>query len=300
MDEYGMVYRPPFEHRSFLLPVTVGCSHNQCAFCTMYRDVPFRVVPMEQVEAYIDQAVPYANRIQRFFLENGDPFVLSAQRLREVAELIHKKLPNVQTIAMYASIPNILSKTDEELQMLRALGINELNISVESGLDTALQRMNKGYTAQEALEQLLRLREAGIDYGANVIFGAAGPEQRIENALQTAHLINETEPYLIFTGTIHADPGCVLYDQIQCGEFIENTVGQYLEEEETFLRTLTGRDCLYFGLHPSNIVGLYGNLTDQKDEMLLRLRQSRNMLTPRQLDSVPERGSEGAVLLQQF
>lgn len=298
MDDFGNVYRPPFEHRSFLLPVTVGCSHNKCAFCTMYRDVPFRVLPMEQVEAYINQAVPYANRIQRVFLENGDPFVLSAERLEAIALLIREKLPRMETIAMYASIPNILSKTDEELKMLRQLGINELNIGVESGLDEALVQMNKGYTAREALDALLRLKEAGIDYGANVIFGAAGPEWRIENALQTAHLINATEPYLIFTGTIHADPGCVLYDQIQRGEFIENTVGQYLEEEETSLQALDARNCLYFGLHPSNIVGLYGNLAYQKEKMLLQLQQKRRKLTQRQLRSVPERGSEGAILLQ--
>ena len=297
MDGCEVVYRPPFEHRSFLLPVTVGCSHNQCAFCTMYRDVPFRVLPMEQVEAYINQAVPYANRIQRVFLENGDPFVLSFEKLETIALLIRDKLPRVETIAMYASILNIRNKTDEQLRRLRSLGINELNIGVESGLDTALQRMNKGYTAQEALEQLLRLKNAGFDYGANVIFGAAGPEQRIENAVETAKLLNATKPYLIFTGTIHADPGCPLFDQMKSGQFAENTVEQYLEEEEAFLRRLHNFDCLYFGLHPSNVVGIYGNLAAQKEDMLLQIAHTRRKLTMQQLRSVPKRCGEGAIQL---
>ena len=51
---------------------------------------------------------------------------------------------------MYASIKNVIGKTDEELKRLRILGINELNIGVESGLDDALSYMNKGYTAKQA------------------------------------------------------------------------------------------------------------------------------------------------------
>ncbi len=130
-----IMYRPPFEAGSFLLEVTKSCSHNRCSFCTMYRDVPFRVIAMEEVEAQIRDAVPYAAYIDRVFLENGDAFVLSADKLIEIAELIHMYLPRVETIAMYASIKNIQGKTDDELKALRQLGINELNIGVESGLD---------------------------------------------------------------------------------------------------------------------------------------------------------------------
>ena len=205
-----IMYRPPFEAGSFLLEVTKGCSHNQCSFCTMYRDVPFRLLSMEDVETQIRDASVYATLINRVFLENGDAFVLSADKLKEIAELIHSYLPRVGTIAMYASIKNIRGKTDEELKTLRQMGINELNIGVESGLDEALEYMNKGYTSDEASYQLNRLKKAGIDYGANIIFGCAGPNLRKENAIATAKLLNETKPYLIFTGTFHADPGCPL------------------------------------------------------------------------------------------
>lgn len=297
MNYTGNIYRPPFESRSLLLQVTVGCSHNKCAFCTMYRDVPFRMEPMEQIEADLREAAQYAAYVKRVFLENGDPFVLPADRLIRIAELIHRYLPNTETIAMYASIPNIKTKTDAELRRLRSMGINELNIGLESGLDEALLRMNKGYTARESLQELLRLRAAGIDYGANVIFGAAGPELRLENAVRTAELLNKTTPYLIFTGTIHADPGCPLYDQMERGEFVENTVEQYLEEEEAFLKALDGKDCFYFGLHPSNIVGLYGDVATEREKMLDMIAQKRKTLRKEQLMSVPRRRAEGAVIL---
>ena len=292
----GTTYRPPFEANSLLLQVTTGCSHNKCAFCTMYRDVPFSTESMKQIRADLSEAREYIPDITRVFLENGDPFCLSAGRLKEIAETIHGYLPKVETIAMYASIQNIQGKTDDELKMLRELGINELNIGVESGLDEALIRMNKGYNVEQAMHALLRLKDAGIDYGANVIFGAGGPGRQIENAKATAVLLNETKPYLIFTGTIHADPGCPLYDDMQSGTFVENTVGEYLDEEELFLSEIDLDGCFLFGLHPSNIVTMHGYLNREKDAMLNEIRTTKQRLKSK-LDTRPVRYGEGAILI---
>ena len=160
MHYTGTIYRPPFEARSLLLQVTTGCSHNRCSFCTMYRDEPFKVEPLEQIEEDLEEAREYVPDVTRVFLENGDPFALSADRLEKIAAMIHDYLLKVETIAMYASIKNVIGKTDEELKRLRTLGINELNIGVESGLDEALTYMNKGYTAEQAVYELKRLRAA--------------------------------------------------------------------------------------------------------------------------------------------
>ena len=295
MHYTGTIYRPPFEARSLLLQVTTGCSHNRCSFCTMYRDEPFRVEPLEQIEEDLAEARQYVPNVTRVFLENGDPFALSADRLEQIAVMIHAYLPRVETIAMYASIKNVIGKSDEELRRLRNLGINELNIGVESGLDEALVYMNKGYTSDQAKHELNRLKEAGIDYGANIILGCAGPERRHENAAATAALLNETKPYLIFTGTIHSDPGCPLYEDIQNGRFVESTFGEYLDEEEELLKLLELTDCYLFGLHPSNIVTMHGNLPEDKAVMLDLIRKRREELANR-LDERPVRYGEGAVL----
>ena len=296
MKYTGTTFRPPFEANSLLLQVTTGCSHNKCSFCTMYRDTPFGVEPMEQIEKDLVEARSFAPGARRVFLENGDPFALSADRLTEIAEAVHKYLPRVETIAMYASINNIRNKTDEELVKLRGLGINELNVGVESGLDEALTLMNKGYDSKEALYELGRLRAAGMDYGANVIFGGAGPGRLRDNAAATAEILNKTTPYLIFTGTIHADPGCPLYDDIQSGRFIEPTIGEHIDEEELFLQMLDLDNCLYFGLHPSNVVRMQGWLSRDKDAMLQEVRATRTRLA-RRLGERPVRYGEGAILL---
>lgn len=295
MNTTGIVYRPPFEANSLLLQVTTGCSHNKCTFCTMYHDVPFSMCPLEQVEADLDEAALFRPDVKRVFLEHGDPFTMPAERLLKIAELIHQKLPKVETIAMYASIQNIRRKTDAELRRLRDAGINGLDIGVESGLDEALTMMNKGHTAQESIEQLQRLKKAGYDFTLNIILGCAGAELWRENAEATAAMINAAAPRQIFTGTLHAEPGCKLYGEMQSGAFRECTFRQLLDEQELLLSRLDLEECYYFSSHPSNVMPMQGWLPKHKQDMLEAVREMRAYLADR-LDEIPVRGGEGSIL----
>lgn len=251
MNMTGTVYRPPYEANSLLLQVTLGCSHNKCTFCYMYPDVKFTVCPMEQIESDIEEAAKYYPDVERVFLEHGDAFVLSADKLSQIATAIHRKLPKVKTIAMYASIQNIKHKTDDELRRLCNLGIGGLDIGVESGLEAALTYMNKSHTAEEAKEQLLRLTKAGISYSYsfNAILGCGGADLWHENADATADLINAVQPHLLFIGTLHAQTGCRLYSDMKTGAFKECTTGQLLDEQERLISRLDLKDTIYFGSH---------------------------------------------------
>ncbi len=295
MNYTGIVYRPPFEANSLLLEVTLGCSHNKCTFCYMYRDTPFTVCPMEKIEADLDEAVQICPDVERVFLEHGDAFVLSSDRLTQISEAIHRKLPKVKTISMYASILNIKNKTDSELRRLRDCGINELDIGVESGLDDALSYMNKGYTAGEATKQLLRLNKAGMDYSINIILGCAGAEHWRENAEATAKLLNTVQPHLLFIGTLHTDGECPLYFDMQSNKFKECTFGQLLDEQELLFNKLELEDTVFFGSHPSNILPMQGRLPQHKKEMTEALQKMRKHLQDR-LDQYPVRGGEGSIL----
>ena len=295
MNLTGMVYRPPYEANSLLLQVTLGCSHNKCTFCYMYPDVKFAICPMEQIEADIEEAARVCPDVERVFLEHGDAFVLSADRLTQIAEAIHRKLPKVKTIAMYASIQNIRHKTDAELRRLCDLGIGGLDIGVESGLDAALTYMNKGHTAAEAQEQLLRLTKAGITYSFNAILGCGGADLWRENADATADLINAVQPHLLFIGSLHAQPGCKLYGDMKNGAFKECTIGQLLDEQERLISRLELKDTIYFGSHPSNIVPMQALLPKHKEEMLRIVRETRKDLRDR-LDEYPVRGGEGSII----
>ena len=55
MNYEGQICRGPMERSSYMLPVAVGCSYNQCKFCTLFRHLKYRELPMEQIEAELER-----------------------------------------------------------------------------------------------------------------------------------------------------------------------------------------------------------------------------------------------------
>ena len=52
-----LLYRPArASGSSYLLQCTIGCSHNQCTFCAMYKEKKFRRPPAEEILEDIDMA----------------------------------------------------------------------------------------------------------------------------------------------------------------------------------------------------------------------------------------------------
>ena len=55
MHYNGPIIRPPHEAYSLMLETTVGCTHNSCRFCTFYKDAPFHMAPLSQVETDLQE-----------------------------------------------------------------------------------------------------------------------------------------------------------------------------------------------------------------------------------------------------
>lgn len=267
----GTTYRPPIEMDSVLLQVTVGCAHNKCTFCNMYHDVRFRREPLEQIEEDLQEARDIYPKPERVFLLNGDAFVLKAKQLEEIACKVKDYLPVCETITMYASIQNISSKTDEELQALRALGINDLYVGIESGSDDVIARIKKGWTIEEAKRQLQRLHNARIDHTTLLMLGVAGKGNGQENAKATAALLNETRPSLIWVGTLRALDGAEITEEIQAGTFAEATEVEHLQELKTLIEEIRLENVPFYAVHPTNAFPLMGRLPRDKDLMLKKL-----------------------------
>ena len=301
MKYTGTIWRPPFEADSLLLQVTVGCSHNKCTFCSMYQDLPFGIESMDQVEADLKEARATYRHVERVFLVNADPFCLSGKKLKALAEKIIAILPEVKSIGMYASVQNIVGKSDGELAELRSLRVRSLNIGMESGMAEVLRELNKGFTLDEARHQLGRLNRAGIEFSLNIILGAAGGKRYRENALASAQVVNETNPSLIFIATLHLEHTCSLRRDLINGIFKEDTLRQTIEEERLFLENLDLSNTRFFGLHPSNAIGLNGILPADKSRMLRELDNGLNLIETRYLD-IPYtqlvQGQEGAIGLK--
>jgi len=271
MHYEGTTYRPPPEADSLLLQVTVGCAHNQCNFCDMYRDVTFRRILMDQIEADLQEARAIYPKAERIFLVNGDSFVLRTKYLKEIAGRIKKVFPECRTISMYASIRNIKAKSDGELTELKNLGINDLYVGVESGWDQVLSHINKGHTVAEARYQLNRLHHTGINHIANLMLGVAGIGNGLENASFTAVFLNQTHPSLIWVGTLAVFEGTELHAEMERGLFIQATEIEILEEEKALIDAIELENVPFYGVHPTNTVRISGRLTKDKQKMLAQI-----------------------------
>ena len=51
------LYRPPSEGGNLIIQATLGCSFNQCSFCSMYREKQYSERPLETVFEDIHHAV---------------------------------------------------------------------------------------------------------------------------------------------------------------------------------------------------------------------------------------------------
>ena len=268
----GTIYRPPIEAYTLLLPVTEGCSHNRCRFCNMYHGVKFRMLSLAEIEAWLQEIYRvngvYCEEVERIYLVGADPFALSASNLERVIILIKKYLPNVAVVSMYAAIRNIMSKTDAQLIRLKDLGVNDLYVGVESGLDDVLEKLDKGNSVDDVRRQCDRLNRIGIRHMALLMLGAAGKGRGIENAVATATLLNDIKPTSILISTMAAFDGTALSEDIQRGEFTPAGETEILTEDKTLIENLDLPDTYFWAAHSMDSVRIAGNLKSRRQEMI--------------------------------
>jgi radical SAM superfamily enzyme YgiQ (UPF0313 family) len=130
MHYTGPIFRPPYEANTPLLQITVGCSHNKCKFCSMYKDVQFKVSPMEEIEADLAELRELNPNIKRIYLLNADAFVLSFEKLKPIILKIKEYLPNCESISMFSRISNIKNKTIEQLKLQKHIISLSLHLQV--------------------------------------------------------------------------------------------------------------------------------------------------------------------------
>lgn len=278
----GQVWRPPYEASSQLLQVTAGCTHNKCKFCSLYHGTKFRLSPITEVEEDLKVIQSYQPKARRVFLTGANPFVLSYNRLLDLGLLIRKYLRYCESIGMFARISDIKSKTVEELKNLRHLGFDSISIGTESGDDDTLAVMNKGYTANDIIEQCKKLEEANIRYNLVYLTGLAGKDKGEQNAINTANVFNQLFPFTINFVSLTVFPESELYEEIQRGNFIEATEHERLLELRTFISKLCIETTL-LGNTVSNTVPFIGMIPNDKVRLLNELDLAINSLNEREL-----------------
>ena len=260
------VYRNPYWPTWPLIQITQGCTHNRCKFCTMYKDVPFRMQPIDWLEQDLKElraAAPHAKTIQ---LLSANPLAPTYDRLMPRLELIREYLPELEHMYCATRVSDLKNKTVEQLRRLKEVGVDEISLGVESGDDWTLQRINKGYTAQDILEQCHKLEEAGIRYWMTFLNGVAGREHSHEHAVNSALIFNQCKPMLVGTGGLTLFPGTPLLEEARRGEFTPLTERELMLELKDFLEALTC-DC-ELNTHHTSSMNLSGPFLARKQQIL--------------------------------
>ncbi|MBR1642928.1 MAG: radical SAM protein [Butyrivibrio sp.] len=265
------VYRNPYWPTYPLLQITQGCTHNSCKFCTMYRNVEFRLQPMEWIEEDLREladTMPDATTIQ---LLSANPLCMTFDKLKPILELINKYLPKMEYIYAATRVTDLKNKTVEELRILKDLGLKEISLGIESGDDWTLNRINKGYAASDILEQCHKLEDAGIEYWMTFLNGVAGREHSHEHAVNSAKIFSQCKPMLVGTGGLTLFPGTPLLSEAEHGEFTPLSEKEMLIELRTFVENLEC-DCSFITHHTVSGRNLTGpGFLQRKDKIIATL-----------------------------
>ncbi len=269
MIEYDPpVYRPPGEWRSFLVQATIGCSHNGCTFCGMYKGKKFRIRSMDDIIGDIREAAAFYNQYEKVFLCDGDAIVMKTEDLLEIIGEIKKDFPHCRLISTYAGPRSTLSKTPEELKILHEAGLGRAYLGIETGMEALLKSTNKGVSRAEMLEAGLRLRNAGIDLWGIILIGLGGKPLSMENARETAKLINEMQPNHLSAMNYTPVEGTKLGNQALRGEFQVLGAKESLMETAELIRNLQVSGMHFTSDHASNYLPLKGTLNEARDKLL--------------------------------
>ena len=271
-----LLYRPPGEWKSYLLQCTIGCSHNKCTFCAMYKSKKFRIRPTEEILEDIDMALDhFGPGLERVFLMDGDATIIPTDELLKILEKLYQTFPNLQKVTTYAGPRSTLAKSVDELKALRQAGLNRAYLGVESGSDAGLSAIHKGVNAQQMLEAGQRLVEAGIDLWAIVIMGLTGQDgDWEEHILSTASMINAMKPRHLSAMTFAPAKDTPLGDDVLAGRFKVCTPDHILEECQVLLEHLDVDPLHFTSNHASNYLPLKGGLPEDRQKFLDLLDQA--------------------------
>ena len=275
MKYEGNIYRPPSEAYSLIVQATIGCSHDKCTFCSMYKDKKFRIRPVEDVIADLREARNLYREVRRIFLADGNALVLGIKNLLTILSEIRTLFPECERVTVYGSPADALRKTPEELKALRGSGLSMVYIGAESGDDDILAGVKKGANSDEIIASVRKLEEAGIQASVTFISGLGGSDLSERHAIGCARIITESRPSFAALLTLLLEPAAPMSKDLEEGRFSFMTPGQIAGETILLLDLARPKtDCVFRSNHASNYISLKGILPHDNDRLILGLESA--------------------------
>jgi radical SAM superfamily enzyme YgiQ (UPF0313 family) len=284
------VFRPPCEANSLIIQATIGCPHNRCTFCGMYKGKKYRVRPLDEIKEDIRMAKLVWHEPVSVFLADGNTIAMRADDLVEVLDCVTGTFPRVGRISVYGGARFLRGRNVEDLARLREHGLSIIYMGLESGDDEILRRVRKGCTADDYVRAAGKVRQAGIELSTYVLAGLGGAERTREHALYSAATLNRMKPDFIRVRTLALLPGFIMTGELEAGTFEECSGRQIAEETRALIENLDV-EAEFLSDHVSNYLPIYGRLPEDKELMLAAIDRAlaepdNPMLAPRVIHSL--------------
>lgn len=264
----GKLYRPPSEADAYIVQATIGCSHNLCTYCDMYRDKQFRVRDLDEVLEDIAAAGRAYRGAEKVFVADGDALMMDSERWLTILAACRAAFPRMRRVSCYATAENVLEKTAEELRALREAGVAMLYIGPESGDDVTLKRIVKGGTFADHAEAARKAHAAGMRISVIVLLGAGGVDRSQEHARETARLISEMDPEYLGALTLTVIPGTPQARMVEKGRFELPTISGLLGEMRTIVELAEPTNTVFRTNHASSYLPIAGELPRDRERIL--------------------------------
>lgn len=296
--------RPPSEARSLLIRVTRNCPWNRCRFCPVYKGTDFSRRPLahiladiEAVAAWVETFAPsavhrpaaappldpgaeaaawnwYRNGMKSVFLQDANPLAVPPAETIAIVSRLKERFPGIERITTYARSKTVARISTEDLAKMRAAGLDRVHIGFESGSDQILELMDKGVTKAEQIEAGRKIKAAGMELSAYYMPGLGGKRLWRENALETADLMNQTNPDFIRLRTLAIPDHLVLAEDVVQGRFEKASDIENAQEILLFLENLEGIGSTVVSDHILNLFeDVGGKLPDNSKAMTAEIKE---------------------------
>jgi histone acetyltransferase (RNA polymerase elongator complex component) len=279
------VYRPPSEggSSSLLLRITENCPWNKCTFCEMYKGHPFVYRAVADIKADIDTVKvmvdeirevarkagqdgkinrevlrallsvnPYLNENHCFstvfswlysggktaFLQDANSMIMRPQEFIDVLHHLRKTLNTLTRVTSYTRSKTLAQRKLEELIAIREAGLDRIHVGLETGDDELLKIVRKGVTSSEQIEGGKKAMAAGFQLSEYWMPDLGGRERWHQHAENTARVFNEINPHYIRSRPFVPRQGTEIFEDYEQGRLHISSPHERLQELQIMIENL--------------------------------------------------------------
>ena len=271
------LFRPPAEAENLIIQVTLGCSYNNCSFCSMYKTKKYQERSLEDVYKDIDAFAMVYPHSHKIFLADGDALALPTETLLKILKYLQKAFSKLRRVSTYASAQNLLEKSEEDLELLRTNKLNLIYYGIETGNDVVLKKITKGVSQSDIIKSLNKVPK-GMKISATVILGIGGVKYTQEHIIDTANIINNTTINYLSTLQLGLEEDAKDNFYKHFNDFTPLDDSQVLDEQKRFLELLNPSNQIIFrSNHASNALHLSGTLPKAAEKLLAQLESAMSI-----------------------